>query len=222
MDRDGCQEDVRHSLGVRMKVRTDERRTAIIEAAAALFAEMGYERASMNELVKRLGGSKSTIYGYFPSKEVLFAAVVRAFATGHLSDATKELSSGVDGRVALEATLMRFAERMLLVTLNDDRALAVYRMVVAEAGHSDVGQLFHESGPSESISALATLFASAMDRGYLRKADPRVIAMQFTALVTAEIGLRVYQRDPPRVAIRQIRQMVKRAVDVFFEGAAAR
>jgi hypothetical protein len=111
---------------------------------------------------------------------------------------------------------------MLLVTLNDDRALAVYRMVVAEAGHSDVGQLFHESGPSESISALATLFASAMDRGYLRKADPRVIAMQFTALVTAEIGLRVYQRDPPRVAIRQIRQMVKRAVDVFFEGAAAR
>jgi hypothetical protein len=46
-----------------------------------------------------------------------------------------------------------------------------------------------------------------MDRGYLRKADPRVTALQFTALVTAEIGLRVYQRDPPRVAIRQIRQM---------------
>jgi AcrR family transcriptional regulator len=203
-----------------MKVRTDERRTAIIEAAAALFAEMGYERASMNELVKRLGGSKSTIYGYFPSKEVLFVAVVRAFATGHLSDATRELSADVGGRVALEATLMRFAERMLLVTLNDDRALAVYRMVIAEAGHSDVGQLFHESGPSESVSALAALFASAMDRGDLRKADPRVTAMQFTALVTAEIGLRVYQRDPPRVAIRQIRQMVKRAVDVFFEGAA--
>jgi AcrR family transcriptional regulator len=203
-----------------MKVRTDEKRTAIIEAAATLFAEMGYERASMNELVKRLGGSKSTIYGYFPSKEVLFVAVVRAIATGHLSDATRELSADVDGRVALEATLMRFAERMLLVTLNDDRALAVYRMVVAEAGHSDVGQLFHESGPSESVSALAALFASAMDRGDLRKADPRVTAMQFTALVTAEIGLRVYQRDPPRVAIRQIRQMVRRAVDVFFEGAA--
>jgi hypothetical protein len=48
------------------------------------------------------------------------------------------------------------------------------------------------------------------------------LAMQFTALVTAQIGLRVYQRNPPRVAIRQIRQMVKRAVDVFFEGAAAR
>ena len=83
-----------------------------------------------------------------------------------------------------------------------------------------MGQLFHESGPSESVSALAALFASAMDRGDLRKADPRVTAMQFTALVTAEIGLRVYQRDPPRVAIRQIRQMVRRAVDVFFEGAA--
>jgi hypothetical protein len=40
--------------------------------------------------------------------------------------------------------------------------------------------------------------------------------------MTAEVGLRVYQRDAPRVAIRQIRQMVKRAVDVFFDGAQRR
>jgi AcrR family transcriptional regulator len=37
-------------------------------------------------LVKRLGGSKATIYGYFASKEALFEAVVSASATGHLSD----------------------------------------------------------------------------------------------------------------------------------------
>ena len=203
-----------------MKVRTEEKREAIIEAAIQLFAEMGYERASMNELVKRLGGSKGTIYGYFSSKEELFVAVVRASATGHLGDAIRELASGaVVGQAALESTLLRFAERMLLVTLNDERSLAVYRMVVAESGRSDVGQLFYDSGPRECMSALAHLFASAMERGELRKADPRLTASQFTSLVTAEVQLRIYQRDPPLLTLRQVRQMAKSAVELFFRGA---
>ena len=68
-----------------MKVRTEARREAIVEAAATLFQEMGYERASMNELARRLGGSKATLYSYFPSKEALLVAVVKAFTTGHLA-----------------------------------------------------------------------------------------------------------------------------------------
>src|SRR5713226_8095349 len=128
-----------------MKVRTQARREAIVDAAAKLFLEFGYERASMNELAKRLSGSKATLYGYFPSKEALFVAVVREIATVHLSEATEELRARAEGGTTLESTLLRFAERMLLVLTNDSSALAVYRLVVAEAGRSEVGQLFHES-----------------------------------------------------------------------------
>ncbi|CAI1972516.1 Uncharacterized HTH-type transcriptional regulator yvdT [Serratia ficaria] len=74
-----------------MKVRTNARRDAIVEEAALLFQEMGYERASMNELAKRVGGSKATLYGYFSSKEELFTAVVRQHVTQHLSEAATEL-----------------------------------------------------------------------------------------------------------------------------------
>lgn len=52
-----------------MKVRTEARREAIIDAAASVFLEMGYERASMNEVTKRMGGSKATIYSYFPPRK---------------------------------------------------------------------------------------------------------------------------------------------------------
>ena len=51
-----------------MRVRTQARRDTIIEAAIQLFEEAGYEGASMSELARRLGGSKATLYGYFPSK----------------------------------------------------------------------------------------------------------------------------------------------------------
>ena len=55
-----------------MRVRTDDRRNAILEAAIQIFREVGYERASMAMIAERVGGSKTTLYGYFPSKEELF------------------------------------------------------------------------------------------------------------------------------------------------------
>ena len=206
-----------------MKVRTEARRNAIVEAAAELFKETGYERASMNELAKRLGGSKATLYGYFRSKEELFSAVVEAVATGHLLDAAQELAVDVvDGQPTLEARLTRFGERMLDVLTHDESALAVYRMVVAEAGRSNVGQLFYDAGPAEAMEAIARVMAAAMDRGELRRSDPKVAAAQFTALVTAETDMRLFQKDPPPLTLEQIRQMVSRALEMFLRGAAPR
>jgi AcrR family transcriptional regulator len=205
-----------------MKVRTEARRQAIIAAAAQLFQEAGYEGASMNELAKRLGGSKATLYGYFPSKEELFGAVVRAVATNHLFDATRELNGDIADRTALEMALIHFGERMLYVLTNEKSATDVYRMVVAEAGRSDVGRLFYEAGPSESITILASVLEGAMARGEIRRADTRVAAMQYTALVTAEVTARIFQQDPPPLALKEIQQMVARAADLFFAGMTPR
>ncbi|HEX8406763.1 MAG TPA: TetR/AcrR family transcriptional regulator [Duganella sp.] len=205
-----------------MKVRTEARRQAIIAAAAELFQEAGYEGASMNELAKRLGGSKATLYGYFPSKEELFGAVVRTVATNHLFDATRELTSDIVGRTALEMALIHFGERMLYALTNEKSATDVYRMVVAEAGRSDVGRLFYEAGPSESITILASVLEGAMARGEIRRVDTRVAAMQYTALVTAEVTARIFQQDPPPLALKEIQQMVTRAADCFFAGMTPR
>ena len=205
-----------------MKVRTETRRNAILLAAVELFKEKGYERASMNELARRLGGSKATLYGYFPSKEALFVAVVKAVATVHLSEAVAEISGDAGEHVSLEELLVRFGERMMVILTNDASALAVYRMVVGEAGHSVVGQLFDESGPAQLGEALAALFERAIERGELRRADPKVLAAHFTALVTSETSNRLYQMDPPPMALDDIRLMVHRAVETFLLGAAPR
>lgn len=204
-----------------MKVRTETRRNAILEVALELFKEQGYERASMNELAKRLGGSKATLYGYFSSKEELFMAVVQSVATSHLAASPTELLK-VSGEATLESLLMSFGERMLSVLSNDADALAVYRMVIAEAGHSKVGQLFYESGPTEFIQTLAGLMASAMEYGELRRADPVVTAMQFSALVTAETQVRLFQSNPPPLSADQIHALVKGAVGMFLAGAVPR
>src|SRR5215813_5014022 len=56
--------------------RREERRQAIIEAAARLFADLGYTACEMERVASELGIAKGTLYLYFSSKEQLFYACV--------------------------------------------------------------------------------------------------------------------------------------------------
>jgi len=202
-----------------MKVRTEARREAIVQEAARLFSEMGYERASMSELAQRLGGSKATLYGYFPSKEALFVAVTQALGDLYLTDPIAKLTASAPEE--FEGALRRFGEAFLVLA-NENDATAVYRMVVGESGRSDVGRLFFETGPRRCIDGVAEFMRKAIEHGDLRAGKAEVLARQYLGLLTAETDDRLYQRDPAPVTRAQVRAMVDRALEVFLRGCAAR
>src|SRR5262245_4068895 len=56
------------------------RRSQIIAVARQHFFEHGYDGTAMSAIAAELGGSKGTLWNYFPSKEALFAAVVEETA----------------------------------------------------------------------------------------------------------------------------------------------
>jgi AcrR family transcriptional regulator len=60
----------------------DKRRDAILDAAARLYAARGFNGASVADLAKACGTSKSLIYHYFPAKDDILYAVM----TSHLDD----------------------------------------------------------------------------------------------------------------------------------------
>ncbi|CPR19665.1 TetR/AcrR family transcriptional regulator [Brenneria goodwinii] len=203
-----------------MRTLTEERRQAFITAAAQLFQEIGYERASMNEVAKRVGGSKATLYNYFTSKEELFESVVRTYSAGFLADAAAELTKPGSEALSIEQKLTRFGERMLQVLTGDNQALQIYRVVVGEAGHSDIGILFRESGIRQSMETLAQVMDDAVQKEELIEGEPMLRAMQFTALVKAETDVLIYQRELPHFTPAQIRRMVENGVRLFLNGAA--
>lgn len=200
-------------------MRTAARRAAIIEIATQVFLEMGYEGATMNEVSRRLGGSKTTLYGYFPTKEQLFTAVIEMYTTSHLSQATFGLLSS-EGQ-SVEEQLVGFGRKMMSVLMNDTLAIKVYRLVLSESGRSDIGLLFHSAGPTQCVEALATLMARAMGAGTLKDANPRLRARQFLALLAAEPDDRLYQQNPAPMSMTEIEALVDRAVSMFMGGAAA-
>jgi len=56
-----------------------EKQENILRAAVAEFAEQGYQRASVNSIVKRLAIAKGSLYQYFDNKEALFLHVFDQF-----------------------------------------------------------------------------------------------------------------------------------------------
>ncbi len=55
----------------------DERRGEILTAALAVFAELGYRQATLNDVADRVGVTKGCLYHYFESKEQLLVALLR-------------------------------------------------------------------------------------------------------------------------------------------------
>jgi len=201
-----------------MKVRTEARREAILEVASQVFLEFGFERASMAEIVHRIGGSKSTIYGYYPSKEALFLAVTEAVGERHIKSDMDELAAH-DIRSGIGEVLGKFSEKLAVLMCRPELA-ATHRMVLAEAGHSNVGALFYEAGPKRGITDIAEFFRRAMEQGCMRQDNPTVTAQQFIALVQAEIQPRWYYKELPPLTDEQIKGIAGRAVATFLRAYA--
>ena len=72
----------------------DRRREAIVETAAALYAGRGFQGASISDLAKACGSSKSLIYHYFPSKDDILYEVMAAHLDALVDAADDAMRSG--------------------------------------------------------------------------------------------------------------------------------
>ena len=196
--------------------KSDEKRQLILETAYRLFSANGFEKTSMSEVTAQVGGSKATIYNYFPSKEELFVECMFGVAEGYLEGIFSHLHNPT---AALAKALQRFGEDVLRLVCSPDM-VAAQRLMIAEAGRSGIGRMFYEKIMSRQ-EQVAEFMAAAMSAGKLRKATPMLAAMQFRALLEAEILepllLCVDDEVPGE---RAIKQAATHAVDAFMRAYA--
>src|SRR5262249_9189122 len=76
-----------HAAAPRWQRRKDARPGELLAAALELFVEKGYAATKLEDVARRAGVTKGTMYLYFESKEALFKAVVRANVLPHLEHA---------------------------------------------------------------------------------------------------------------------------------------
>jgi len=150
--------------------RENEQRGAIIETAARLFREIGYQKTTVADIARALGMSPANVYRFFSSKSEINQAVARRMMA-EVEEAAFAIARGPGTA----------AERLrALVTANE--AMNAARYISDRKLHDMVEAALSENWPiiSEHVdridAALAETIASGMQSGEFACSDPGLAA----------------------------------------------
>lgn len=157
----------------RWQRRSEERPREICAAALGVFAEKGFAAAKLEEIARRAGVSKGTLYLYFPDKAELFRAVVRDAIAPNVEAITSSIGS-LEAPIAdvIGMFLVGFAEREARLPIG-----AVAKIVIGESRNfPELARVWHDEIAAKAISALAGIIERAQRRNEIRPGDPRLYA----------------------------------------------
>jgi AcrR family transcriptional regulator len=192
-----------------MRVRTDAKRQEIVDVAAELFLERGYQGTSMSLVSQRLGGSKATLYGYFKSKEDLLFAVLEEEVARAAEEVLSE-EPGDDIREFLRRTGLRYLRERL-----SPRHSRLFRIVASLPEENGIGRQFHQGAIVPSTQRLADLIAKLIREGVLRSGNPWTMAIHFKGMLDQDFVERSLLSPRDEVARGEIEQAAWEAAEAF-------
>ena len=162
----------------RWERRKDARPQELLAAALDLFVERGFASTRLEDVAKRAGVSKGTLYLYFTNKEELFKAVVRDSIVPALGEAEDIISTfeGHSGEL-LRCVIMGWWER-----LGATKASGIIKLVMAEAGNfPDLALFYQEEVIARSTRMISSMFERAVARNEFRAIDVAVMTQVLIA-----------------------------------------
>lgn len=137
----------------------DERRNEILDIAERLFHTKGYEKCTVNEILKEVGIAKGTFYYYFKSKEEVLDAVVSRY--------TEVMISRVEE--VIEKNDIPSVEKLMGVFM----AMRIHNDIGAEIldeMHKAENALLHQKTLNQIVTAMAPLLVKVIKEGITKGA----------------------------------------------------
>ena len=164
-------------------------RAAILDAAREVFAEQGYEAASVRDIIRRTELASGTFYNYFPDKDAIFVALIeeageqarlRVRAARRSARTASEFVEG--GYRAFFEFIVEEPERFAFMRRNLETMTNRFGATVLPAGTEE----------------LAEDLRTAIEAGHLPPVDVDYCAHAMVA-VGLELGAQLVERTPPDV-----------------------
>ena len=176
------------ALGRRERTKAANR-AAILDAARGVFAEHGYEGASVRDIIRRTDLASGTFYNYFPDKDAIFVALIEETgeeARRRVRDARLRAQTAAEfvegGYRAFFEFIVEEPERFAFMRRNLDTMSNRFGATVLPAGTEE----------------LAEDLRTAIEAGHMPPVDVEYCAHAMVA-VGLELGARLAERSPPDV-----------------------
>lgn len=156
----------------------EERPKQILDAAIAVFGEHGLADARLEDIAKRAGLSKGTIYLYFPNKEELFREVVRTSVIAFIARAEVILETERNPTEAVRAWMNGY-----WTWLRSPVFPVVHRLVNSELRNFPDLAAFYATEVIERAQRLVRgMLERGMDAGVFRRMDAAVASRMLSAV----------------------------------------
>jgi AcrR family transcriptional regulator len=168
-----------HRHPPRWRRRPEARPEELLDAALAVFAEQGFARARLEEVARRAGVSKGTVYLYFESKEALFREMVRA-KVGSAITAGEHFVRAFHGPT--HELLITFVHRYWAVMLQPTNA-RLTRLVFSELGNfPELTRFYMEEVVLRVRRVIIAIIERGVARGEFRSVSPTLAARALQGL----------------------------------------
>src|SRR5215210_5752020 len=153
-------------LGPRARAKRDQ----ILSGARQVVLRDGFAAASTDDIAAEAKVSKRTLYVYYPSKEELFADVMRKLTIEnpqtHALESMEKMSPGGEGE--LRRDLLELAQKIVATMMQPDY-LALLRTTIADTHRfPQLGGIFRASVPERAISSFAVFIERTRERRVIR------------------------------------------------------
>jgi AcrR family transcriptional regulator len=158
-------------------IRAAERREAIIAAGLDEFIARGFAATRLDDVAKRAGVAKGTIYLHFTDKEALFQELVRTALVPLINRLAAPPAEGGTARAMIESFAETFARDVVATRRGD-----ILRLLIAEgARFPSLADFYYREVVSRGMAGMRALIEYGIARGEIRD----TALAQFPQLIAA-------------------------------------
>lgn len=149
----------------RWERRKEARPQELLAAAIDLFVERGFAATRLEDVARRAGVSKGTLYLYYTSKEELFKAVVRESIIPFIGEAEVSVAE-FDGH---SADLLRNVMLSWWSRIGQSKASGISKLILAEAGNfPELAKFYQEEVTQRGTRMISSMLERGVSRGEFR------------------------------------------------------
>jgi AcrR family transcriptional regulator len=174
----------------RRELARREREARILNAASAVFAQKGYNGATIRDISSLAGLADGTIYNYFENKFDLLIGILSRLA--ELEQLPDELLLGLQGEVQ-DFFVVAFEHRLGCLTQGEEMLQAILPQVLV---HPELRERFYRQYVQRIATMLEGYVAAQVERGQLRPVDPQMVVRLVQATFVGLLLLRIMGDEP--------------------------
>jgi len=182
--------------------RTAERREAIIEAALDEFISRGFTATRIDDVARRAGVAKGTIYLHFKDKESMFEELIRTALVPLIGRLHAPPPIGGSVRDAVEAFARTFIQEVASTRRGD-----IVRLIVAEGPRfPSIADFYYREVVSRGLAGMRALIELAVSRGEIQQKNlARFPQILVAPAIIAVIWQSLFSRHAPLDATEMFR-----------------